>query len=220
MTLNHTINFEKYSYDKNILGTTVQVLKNGMHWGLIKLIQKSPSKLRRRFILRCLASITEFLLDIIIFRYFRSYISHSAEVLRFWSKIFDIFSEFPGFVFMEGSMYRYLQQIGARVAFTCLDVFVPTTFGPKLGVDCQTEFPKQTSTQAVVRDASSLIDSLSVVRCGDNEKQTRVEGTKQHKVSKNTNTVIQNISQEKTIEPYKTSKNRTKNHEKTTKNTR
>lgn len=91
MTLNHTINFEKYSYDKNILGTTVQVLKNGMHWGLIKLIQKSPSKLRRRFILRCLASITEFLLDIIIFRYFRSYISHSAEVLRFWSKIFDIF---------------------------------------------------------------------------------------------------------------------------------
>ena len=57
-----------------------------------------------------------------------------------------------------------------------------------------------------IQDAASLIDSLSVVRCGDNEKQTRVEGTKQHKVSKKTNTVTQNISQEKTIEQYKTSK--------------
>ena len=103
------------------------------------------------FALRCLTSIRDFLLDIVIFRF---YISHSAEVLRFWSNFFDNSSKFPGFLFMEGSMYPYLQHIRARVAFTCLDVFAPTTFGPKLGVDCQTEFLKQTSTQAVVRDAS------------------------------------------------------------------
>ena len=90
------------------------------------------------FALRCLTSIRDFLLDIVIFRF---YTSHSAEVLRFWSKIFDHSSKFPGLVFMEGSMYRNLQQIGARVAFTCLYVFVPT-FGPKLGIDCQTEFPR------------------------------------------------------------------------------
>lgn len=141
------------------------------------------------FALKCLTSIRDFLLDIVIFRF---YISHSAEVLRFWSNFFDHSSKFPGLVFMEGSMYRNLQQIGARVAFTCLDVFVPT-FGPKLGVDCQTEFPKQFGMQH-----HSLIHwAWYGVVIMKSKRQTRVEGTKQHKVSKNTKIVIQNISQKK-----------------------
>lgn len=35
----------KKSYDKNILGTTVQIFKDGMHWGFTKWIKKFPSKL-------------------------------------------------------------------------------------------------------------------------------------------------------------------------------